>query len=264
MADATVPTMGQQESKPSLLPHIHLLCLQPEFLDAFRGAVKQYYPDLEEHVNISFHTGRLEKLDAKLKIDAIVSPANSYARLDGAFDDAISRMLSPKEDYNWVTRKAQAVIYKAWKGYAPPGTCTVIPLDEDDQMTDETASGSVDKVKRDLKWGCKYILLCPTMRTPADVQWDREVIYNCVWSLLRSVELHNESAGEDRKIKTILITPLATGVGRVSYPRWAGQFVLAMKHWITAANNPEEWSKQEWETIFDNHEEVQKTYIDEI
>ncbi|KAK2790933.1 hypothetical protein FQN52_005378 [Onygenales sp. PD_12] len=34
-----------------------------------------------------------------------VSPANSYARLDGAFDDAISRLFClPEHEYNTLTR----------------------------------------------------------------------------------------------------------------------------------------------------------------
>ena len=251
-----MPSDGATPTKTPKLPQIHLLCMISKFGDAFNTAVEKYFPSLRDYTNIAIHNCRLSNFPQDIKIDAIVSPANSYARLDGAFDDAISRELSPKDDYDWVTRKAQQVLYKKWRGYAPPGTCTVVSIEPDEAETKEKN-----------KWGCNYILLCPTMRIPWEVKWDREVAYECVWSLLCAVDTHNKdlkAVGKQPQINNILMTPLGTGVGRISAERWAGQCVLAMKHWVEAVENPETWQNLEWEKIFEGHEEVVSTYRDEI
>lgn len=107
------------------------------------------------------------------------------------------------------------------------------------------------------RWGCKLVALCPTMRTPDDARWDREVVYECVWSLMCEVDRWNSrntssssnlENGESR-IDTILITPLATGTGGVSRDKWALQFVLALKHFVDAQKRPERWSRLRWEDL---------------
>ena len=123
------------------------------------------------------------------------------------------------------------------------------------------------------------MLLCPTMRIPSNVVWDREVVYECVWSLLCAVDNHNESVRRrnaslegaanpgrhsPKEIKSILMTPLATGVGRVSAERWASQCVIAMKHYAEAVANPEVWGKLSWDKASEDHEEVVETYKNEI
>jgi O-acetyl-ADP-ribose deacetylase (regulator of RNase III) len=47
---------------------------------------------------------RLNRLDPLVTFDLIVSPANSYGRLDGAFDDAILLAFSPRDDYEALMR----------------------------------------------------------------------------------------------------------------------------------------------------------------
>lgn len=90
---------------------------------------------------------------------------------------------------------------------------------------------------------------------PSDARWDREVVYECVWSLMCEVDRWNKnvssglySGGED-KIETIMITPLATGTGGVSSEKWALQFVLALKHFVDAQERPERWSRLKWEDL---------------
>lgn len=238
--------MAQPSSVDMVLPDIHLLCLYKSFSAAFNSAVEKYYPHISDSFQIETHFGPLHQLSSDLKFDAIVSPANSYGRLDGAFDDAISRALSPKDDYHWTTREAQKVLYEKWKGFAPPGTCTIIPMVCED---------------RKLPWGVKYILLCPTMRIPQPVKWDREVIYECIWSMLCSIDAHNKSTtDEDKKIKSILMTPLATGIGMVPYEQWAEQSVLAMRDFVKASQNPERWSNMSWGAIFKEVKDVRETW----
>lgn len=235
--------------------------------DAFRAAVEKVYPTLNEQTNITVHNCSLNKLPHELRFDAVVSPANSYGRLDGAFDDALAKVYGPRDDYGWITRKAQGVLYEQWRGFAPPGTCTLVSLDH--PIVNQQPSVRVNSPEH--PWGTKYLLLCPTMRIPQNVTWDVEVVYECIWSMLCAIDKHNrevrqryDSRGEvsypPEVISSILMTPLATGVGQVSSKRWAEQCVLAMKHWVEAVENPMVWSSLEWHKILEDHHEVVQTH----
>ncbi|KAG9256576.1 uncharacterized protein F5Z01DRAFT_617672 [Emericellopsis atlantica] len=229
-------------------PKIHLLCRQSTDGGAFNAAREKL--NLDKSIDITIHNCTLAGLDESVKFDTVVSPANSYGKLDGAFDDAISRAFSPRDDYYALTRAAQRVLYQQWRGYAPPGTCTLV------EIPPEFSTRS-----RNL-WGTKSVALCPTMRVPANVRWDREVIYNCIWSLLVTISNHNE-ANPNHKIGSILMTPLATGVGKVSPQRWAEQCVLAMKHFHQAMEEPEKWSQLDWQDLGTSSLEVERTWLRE-
>lgn len=232
-------------------PQFHLLCMEERFSDAFENARKSL--ELPPSFPIQIHNYALSQLPSAVKFDTIVSPANSYGRLDGAFDDAISRALSPREDYFALTHAVQAQLYEQWRGFAPPGTCTLVRIPDDFSARSRNV------------WGVHRIALCPTMRTPTDVRWDREIVYECVWSLLCTIDNHNRSvrAGKaaegEEEIRSVLMTPLATGIGRVSAERWALQAVLAMIHFIDAQENPEKWSALEWDDTEEHCTEVQYT-----
>ena len=236
------------------IPHIHLLCMEDRFITAINTAFTQH--ELTSSISFEIHNCALQFVPASTKFDLIVSPANSYGRLDGGFDDAISRAFSPRDDYLALTKVAQKKLYNEWRGFAPPGTCTLVDIPE------EYANRSKNV------WGGKYLALCPTMRVPQEVGWDREVVYECVWSLLCAVEKHNESvveaggdgAGDGGRIRSMLVPPLATGIGRVSQQRWANQFVLAMKHFLDAKENPEIWSALEPSQIVAYSNEVGETW----
>lgn len=230
------------------IPDIKLLCMQKRFMDDYEEALSAQWPSFAENpkVNIKVINESLRDLPEKEKFDLVVSPANSYAKLDGAFDDAISRVFClPQHPYDTLTDAAQRVLYERWRGFAPPGTCTLVPFPHDMEGTN--------------KWGCKWVAICPTMRTPEEVSWDREVVYKCVWSLLCEVEGWNRDRSDDR-IETILITPLATGAGAVSGKRWAAQFVLAMKHFVDALERPDRWSHMDWKEAYEDVQEVEKTF----
>lgn len=68
------------------------------------------------------------------------------------------------------------------------------------------------------------------MREPTNVVWDREVVYESIWSLLCEVEGRNRASEE--KINRLLLTPQAAGIGKVSKERWSAQMVLAIKHFV--------------------------------
>ncbi|KAJ5121441.1 uncharacterized protein N7515_009402 [Penicillium bovifimosum] len=211
----------------SNIPEILLLCVDATFLTTFNQTITQLWPEHSSKIKITPINERLNSLPAGTTFNLIVSPANSYARLDGAFDNAISLTFSPRNDYHALTRAAQRVFYEKWRGFAPPGSCTLVEFPEE--------------LKKNV-YGCEWVAMCPTMRQPGNVEWDREVVYECVWSLLCRVEGFNRSASEEgKKIERVLLTPLATGIGRVSKERWAGQMVLALKHFVDAVERPQVW-----------------------
>lgn len=188
-------------------------------------------------IKLSFIHSRLADLvPPESHFDCIVSPANSYGRLDGGFDYFLSEALAPVDDLLAPTQLAQTTLYRRWKGYAPPGTCTLVPL-----------SGSVCENN---SHGCAFIAICPTMRIPENVVWNREIVYNCVWSLLVAIDEHNrcaEASGTGKRINKVLMTGLGTGVGGVSARRCAQQMALAMRDFEDASAHPEKWGSMGWD-----------------
>lgn len=236
--------MSNPASAP--LPSIHLLCVDEKYIAAFKEAQKTLH--LKYPSAITTHNCSLGFLTAATKFDLIVSPANSFGLLDGGFDDAISRAFSPREDYIALTRVVQRKLYDEYRGFAPPGTCTLVRM-----------PGDFEAKSRNI-WGTKYLALCPTMKIPQDVTWDREVVYEVIWSLLCAIDKHNRSAPEGEKIHSILMTPMATGYGKVSPQRWAHQTVLAMKHFQDSIKNPAEWSKLNWADVDKTVIQVEETW----
>ncbi|CAL1698838.1 unnamed protein product [Somion occarium] len=215
-------------------------------------AIGEHIPNLLRHHVTICQTTLAELGPPCNKFDCIVSPANSYGRLDGGFDYYLSEALAPAGDIDAPTRLAQSTLYKKWRGYAPPGTCTLVSL----------KGTSCEHNKHD----CAYIALCPTMRTPEIVTWNKEIVYNCIWSLLTTISNHNSdvndksSGTKGRRIKTVVMTGLATGVGLVSAARYAQQMALAMRDFVDASANPMEWSTLSWGEIKKYAGDTRKTH----
>jgi O-acetyl-ADP-ribose deacetylase (regulator of RNase III) len=225
------------------IPEIILLCQDADFITALKTAQQEHWPELPSKLTIIPINSHLNRLDPSVTFDLVVSPANSYGRLDGGFDDAISLAFSPRDDYEALMRAVQLELYEKWRGFAPPGTCTLVkfpvPLTQNSRR-------------------CAWVAICPTMREPMNVVWDREVVYESVWSLLCQVEGHNRASEE--KINRLLMTPLAAGIGKVSKERWSAQMVLAMKHFVDAVERPERWSRMQWNDIMKDCDEVATTW----
>jgi O-acetyl-ADP-ribose deacetylase (regulator of RNase III) len=229
--------------------------MEKEHITAFNAAAEKH--KLPDSVNITIHNDRLDGLDSSIQFDAIVSPANSYGRMDGGFDDALSRAFTPKDNYHGLTRVAQAALYKEYRGFLPPGSCLLVDLE-----------GQTGLKPND--WGCKYLALCPTMKIPQDVKWDREVVYECIWTLLAAIDRHNRGVLENAshvepkegqtEIRSILMTPMATGCGFWSAQRWAEQTVLAIKQFVDAVENEEKWKSLKWGGIREYARQLERTY----
>lgn len=240
-------TISSSAKMTSNIPEILLLCMDADFITAFNAAMESHWPTHESDlIKITPINARLNSLPKDTTFDLVVSPANCYGRLDGAFDHAISMTFSPRKDYHALTRAAQKVLYEKWRGFAPPGTCTLVPFP--------------DELKQNAHQ-CSWVAICPTMRDPGNVNWDREVIYECVWSLMCQVEGLNRTSGDEGpRIERILMTPLATGIGKVSKERWAAQTVLALMHFVDALVRPSRWSALQWDELEKDCAEVEKTW----
>ncbi|KAH6608290.1 hypothetical protein Trco_004603 [Trichoderma cornu-damae] len=242
--------MSSSQQKAVPIPHIHALCMEERYITALQAAIASH--GLSSSVPITYHNCALSFVEARF--DLIVSPANSHGRLDGGFDDAISRSFSPPDDYFALTRASQALLYDEWRGFAPPGTCTLLRIPEEFHQRSRNT------------WGTKYLALCPTMRVPQDVRWNREVIYDCMWSLLCSIDKHNRAAGEGGEgerhdeIRSLLTVPMAAGMGEVSPEKWANQTALALKHYIDAVEHQSKWSSLEPDDMAAYAREVEQTW----
>src|ERR1700690_2535431 len=80
---------------------------------------------LAQRSNFTIFNGLLS--DYKRKFDCMVSPANSYCRLDGSYDLVIAKMFSPKKPME-VTAVAQKHCYQKFNGYMPPGTSSIVDM----------------------------------------------------------------------------------------------------------------------------------------
>ncbi|KAI0009815.1 hypothetical protein F4779DRAFT_580116 [Xylariaceae sp. FL0662B] len=243
-------------SKTQDIPYIHLLCMQESASDAFTRAVADY-KIAPASLNYTIHNTYLSDLPSSLTFDLVVSPANSYGILDGGFDGAISRAFSPKTNYGALTRTAQKELYRLHSGYLPTGSCCIVKIPESFRGTLRYHDGN--------GWGCRYLALCPTMRVPGPCDWNRDVVYDCIWSLLNAIERHNGSGTEggsagSTKIESILMTPLGTGTGGISDDKWAKQAVLAIKHWIDAKQKPERWTAMNWEDAREIDKQLRPTH----
>ncbi|CAI6341173.1 unnamed protein product [Periconia digitata] len=242
--------MGTQFSTSSSIPipSITLLCIDEAFETALKAAAEAH--SLPSSINITFSHTYFDALPSSTKFDLIVSPANSFGLMDGGFDAALSIAFAPQDDYLALTRVAKKALYNEYRGFAPPGSCLIVPLE-----------GEPDLKPND--WGCKYMAISPTMKIPQAVRWDREVVFECMWTLCAAVDRHNrrvKEGGEGSEIKTMMMTPFATGCGIVSPQKWAAQTVLALKQFVEAVEKEEEWMAMSWPSIKGLHREVEKTY----
>ena len=137
----------------------------------------------------------------------------------------------------------------------PPGSCTIVPLPED-------VSGPHKN-----PWYTTSLAILPTMHTPEDVSWHKDLVYNAMWTLLVSIQSWNRlKVGKDgannnntttNSIHTVLMTGLGTGQGGISVKRCAQQMVLAVKHWQRQQGFPENHVR--WEDVQQRNAEIERT-----
>ncbi|CAA7261938.1 unnamed protein product [Cyclocybe aegerita] len=210
--------------------------------DAWAAAIKKYL-DASIQPLFTVLEGKLLDLDpTQLQCDCMVSPANSFGIMDGGYDLELSRAFKRGNDEWVLTKHVQLALREQWNGYAPPSTCTIVPLPAD--MAGDGHN----------PWSARNLAVVPTMRTPEDVSWHQDLVYNSMWSLLATVARWNETHAEE-KIERVLMTGLATGQGGFTVEKCAEQMMLAVKHFTEGL--PEHFK---WDTVIPRDEDIRKTY----
>ena len=118
------------------------------------------------------------------QMDCIVSPGNSFGRMDGGIDAIISQILG-----NSIGKKVRQQIKKYYSGEQPAGTSLIVETD------------------------CQkypFLVHTPTMVMPKNVEGTLNAYY-AFKAMLESVLEYNRN--NERKIMSILTTTFCTGCG---------------------------------------------------
>lgn len=132
--------------------------------------------------------------------DAIVSPANSFAYMDGGLD------LIYSQHFGWhVEGRLREVLLADYDGELPVGQAITCEMGREDPPL--------------------FMISAPTMRVPMRI--DQTVnAYLAFRGILRAVKQHNEASPEI-PIRSVLCPGLGTGEGRMPFDRCARQMRYA-------------------------------------
>ncbi|HFY3770246.1 TPA: macro domain-containing protein, partial [Salmonella enterica subsp. enterica serovar Typhimurium] len=120
------------------------------------------------------------------EFDCMVSAANSFGLMDGGVDAAITAYFGPQ-----LQERVQQHILREYLGEQPVGTAFVI----------ETGNSKYP-----------WLVHAPTMRVPLIID-GTDAVYNATRAALLAIFQHNKSAGEDRKIKSVVFPAMGAGCG---------------------------------------------------
>jgi O-acetyl-ADP-ribose deacetylase (regulator of RNase III) len=134
--------------------------------------------------------------------DALVSPANSFGIMDGGLDGAIRAQLG-----GLVETAVQRRIVEEHHGELPVGSAEVLPTGH-------------------ARW--PFLVVAPTMRVPESVAQTVNS-YLAFRAALLAVTKHNR-AGGNRRIHSIVVPGLGTGIGAMDARRCAAQMRIALDH----------------------------------
>ncbi|KAK9370514.1 hypothetical protein V1509DRAFT_616014 [Lipomyces kononenkoae] len=259
---------------------IVFLDIDPTLTNLWKHYLERHLPHVRvpRHLYPQIVTASITALPANLTFDCIVSPGNSFARMDGGLDLYISRMFAGSRtgtthtaaSLTPVLQYVQKVHHERWKGLQPVGSCYIIDM-LPFLVTHE--KGSTDNKKGSSKTdlnpsGCRYIAHTPTMRVPTVIDRD-EVVYDCMWAALNEIYNHNSaidvslSSRESRhtQIGKVAVSGLGTGTGNINMDTCAELMVLAYVHFLDAIEKGQdctaEWSwrrAKEWDRIITNRD----------
>lgn len=142
------------------------------------------------------------------EFDCMVSAANSFGLMDGGVDAAITAYFGPQ-----LQERVQQNIIREYLGEQPVGTAFVI----------ETGNSKHP-----------WLVHAPTMRVPLIID-GTDAVYNATRAALLAIFQHNKSAGEDKKIKSVVFPAMGAGCGQVSPDSVARQMRLAWDGFINCA-----------------------------
>ena len=152
---------------------------------------------LPVHLRFMCTTGPFESMLGAF--DCLVSPANSFALMDGGIDTAIIHHFGvPLEE------RVQREIWRVYRGEQPVGTCLMVP------------TGTPQ---------CPWLAHCPTMRVPKDVAWTN----NAYQAFLAALTI-----AEATGVQRLACPGLATGAGHMPVDVCARQMRFAFDCWSGA------------------------------
>ncbi|KAI0077619.1 macro domain-like protein [Panus rudis PR-1116 ss-1] len=215
----------------------------PSLCEAWRAALANLHPAVAGRFTVKEARFDAAALAEEFgTFDCIVSPANAFGIMDGGYDLALSRAFIVDGDIWALTNAVQDVLFKKHRGYLPPGCCTMVPL-----SPTLTASNPL---------GCTSLAVVPTMRTPEDVSWHRDLVYECMWNLLVALWRWNEGERPEAapRIQQVLLTGLGTGNGGIDLDKCAKQMFLA------ALNFARGWGEHpRWDDVLKRAQEMDST-----
>ncbi|KAK9355569.1 hypothetical protein V1505DRAFT_367328 [Lipomyces doorenjongii] len=250
------------------------LDIDPTLPSLWKHYLEQHLPHLRvpRHLYPQVLTASITSPPPNLAFDCIVSPGNSFARMDGGLDLSISRLfagsMTSSTSLTAVFNYVQKAHHERWKGLQPVGSCYIIDMLP--FLSNDTVTNSGDSRPETNTFGCRYIAHAPTMRVPS-VLVRAEVVYECMWAILNEIYNHNKAVEgasmscpettEHRKIEKVVVSGLGTGTGKLSKDICAKLMVLAYVHFLDAVEKSEdcagEWTWQrarEWDSIITNPE----------
>lgn len=175
---------------------IYLLDINKEMTDTW----ERFFKGIS---NVKVHNDTLENFLNNNDVQGIVSPANSFGLMDGGYDKAII-------DYfgNHLMKRVQDYIVENYCGEQPVGTAFSVPIYPE-------------------IYDCKYLIHCPTMRTPEVIK-DSRVIYSCMRSTL--IECMR------KEMKSVVIPAFGGCTGKVDKRELANMMRLAYEQLINTPN----------------------------
>ncbi|EJU1658950.1 macro domain-containing protein [Salmonella enterica] len=169
---------------------------------AMAAAFELYFQNTE---NVEIIRGPFETVP---EFDCMVSAANSFGLMDGGVDAAITAYFGPQ-----LQERVQQHIVREYLGEQPVGTAFV------------TGTGNSKH---------PWLVHAPTMRVPLIID-GTDAVYNATRAALLAIFQHNKSAGEDRRITSVVFPAMGAGCGQVSPDSVARQMKLA---WDSFSNPP--------------------------
>ncbi|KAI0766426.1 hypothetical protein BD413DRAFT_446333, partial [Trametes elegans] len=255
----TRPPRALPEPDPSVLPEFVLIAPPPRtdrpsthtgapppsLCAAWRVALADLPPPLAARFSVK--EARLDPAALAHEFgpcECVVSPANAFGIMDGGYDLALSRAFAVGGDTWALTNAVQDALRATHRGYLPPGSCALVPLPP--ALTGANALG------------CTVLAAVPTMRTPEDVSWHVDLVYDAMWALLTALWRWNTHEGGRPAgagpVRRVLMTGLGTGIGGIGYEKCARQMALA------ALNFARGWGERpRWEDVTARVEEIDRT-----
>jgi O-acetyl-ADP-ribose deacetylase (regulator of RNase III) len=214
-----------------------ILCdIKTDLVQAWKTQITKQL-SVNQITKFKIYNSTLQECSQYENFDCIVSPANSNTILDGSFDLVISKYINPN-DPGKISSWCQEYSFNYYQGYQLAGTCLLIPLEQN-------------------KPNVKFIAHTPTMRYPSNVKWNKEIVYNCMWSLLSQIYQYNKNNAHN-KIETVFLTGFATGIGRFPPEVCAAQMILAYKHFCFNVEN--NIKNNTWYSVNQKSIDIEETY----